>query len=125
MLGAVLREVQLRFLEDGDEVGEALHLAGPFAEFVWVVEVRKISAGQAGIGVNGGAGSTCVLILLPMSLSPLRATMSLKLAPFGIVTGGAKSSVSPYLSDDIFDEQHEQDVVLVLTGIHATAQLIA
>ena len=54
MLGAVLREVQLRFLEDGDEVGEALHLGRPFAEFVWVVEVRNISAGQAGIGVNEG-----------------------------------------------------------------------
>jgi hypothetical protein len=44
--------------------------------------------------------------------------MSLKLAPFGIVTGGAKSSESPYL-------QHEQDVVLVLAGIHAAAQFIA
>ena len=40
----------------------------------------------------------CVLILSPMSLLPLRATMSLKLAPFGIVTGGAKSSELPYLS---------------------------
>ena len=39
-----------------------------------------------------------VLILSPMSLLPLRAIMSLKLAPFGIVTGGAKSSLLPYLS---------------------------
>ena len=27
VLGAVLREIQLRLLEDGDQVGEALHLA--------------------------------------------------------------------------------------------------
>ena len=39
-----------------------------------------------------------VLILSPMSLLPFSATMSLKLAPLGIVTGGAKSVVSPYLS---------------------------
>ena len=42
---------------------------------------------------------TWVLILSPMSLLPLRATMSLKLAPGGMVTGGAKSSESPYLSE--------------------------
>ena len=42
---------------------------------------------------------TWVLILSPMSLLPLRATMSLKLAPVGMVTGGAKSSESPYLSE--------------------------
>ncbi len=35
---------------------------------------------------------TWVLILSPMSLLPLSATMSLKLAPFGMTTGGAKSS---------------------------------
>ncbi|MCY1378694.1 hypothetical protein D9M69_663510 [compost metagenome] len=39
-----------------------------------------------------------VLILSPMSLLPLRAIMSLKLAPSGMTTGGAKSSLSAYLS---------------------------
>ena len=39
-----------------------------------------------------------VLILSPMSLLPLRAIMSVKLAPFGMVTGGAKSALLPYLS---------------------------
>ena len=42
---------------------------------------------------------TWVLILSPMSLLPLSATMSLKLAPLGMTTGGAKSSESPYLSE--------------------------
>ena len=41
---------------------------------------------------------TWVLILSPMSLLPLSAIMSLKLAPLGIVTGGAKSVLLPYLS---------------------------
>ena len=39
-----------------------------------------------------------VLILSPMSALPLSATMSLKLAPSGMTTGGAKSSLLPYLS---------------------------
>ncbi len=39
-----------------------------------------------------------VLIRSPMALLPLSAIMSLKLAPLGILTGGAKSSLSPYLS---------------------------
>ncbi len=29
------------------------------------------------------------------------------------------------LIGDVFDEQHEQDIVLVLAGIHAAAQFIA
>ena len=41
---------------------------------------------------------TCVLILSPMSLLPRNSSMSLKLAPLAIVTGGAKSVLSPYLS---------------------------
>ena len=67
----------------------------------------------------------CVLILSPMSLLPLSASMSLKLAPLGIVTGGAKSLAVAVLVGDVLDEQHEQDVVLVLAGIHAAAQFIA
>ena len=39
-----------------------------------------------------------VLILSPISNLPLSATMSLKPTPGGMSTGGAKSSLSPYLS---------------------------
>ena len=41
---------------------------------------------------------TWVLILSPMSSLPLSATMSLNDAPGGMTTGGAKSSLLPYLS---------------------------
>ena len=41
---------------------------------------------------------TCVLILSPMSLLPRSSSMSVKLAPLGIVTDGAKSELFPYLS---------------------------
>ncbi len=49
--------------------------------------------------------------------------MSPKLAPFGMMTGGAKCVVVTVLVRDVLDEQHEQDVVLVLAGIHAATQL--
>ena len=42
-----------------------------------------------------------------------------------MTTGGAKSVVVAVFVGDVFDEQHEQDVVLVLAGIHAAAQFIA
>lgn len=41
-----------------------------------------------------------------------------------MVTGGVKSCESLYLSK-MFDEQNEQDVVLLLAGIHTAAKLIA
>jgi hypothetical protein len=62
-----------------------------------VVEVGEVAAGQAALASISG-WMIWVLILSPMSLLPLRAIMSLKLAPGGMVTGGAKSSLLPYLS---------------------------
>ena len=41
-IGAVLREIERRVLEDGDEVGEALHHLLAAAELVRVVEVRHV-----------------------------------------------------------------------------------
>ena len=41
-----------------------------------------------------------------------------------MMTGGAKSAVAVFVGD-VLDEQHEQDVVLVLAGIHAAAQFVA
>ena len=47
--------------------------------------------------------------------------MSLKPAPLGDRNSwGEVIGVAP-LVGDVFDEQHEQDIVLVLAGIHATA----
>ena len=49
--------------------------------------------------------------------------MSVKLAPLGIRRG--EVSAVAVLVGDVLDEQHEQDVVLVLAGVHAAAELIA
>jgi hypothetical protein len=42
VIGTVLREIQLRLLEDGDLVGKALHLGRPFAEFVREIKVCPV-----------------------------------------------------------------------------------
>ena len=57
---------------------------------------KSLRANRALASTSGAM--TWVLILSPMSLLPRSASMSLKLAPLGIVTGGAKSSLLPYLS---------------------------
>jgi hypothetical protein len=51
--------------------------------------------------------------------------MSLKLAPFGDGDRRREVVAVAVLVADVLDEQHEQDVVLVLAGIHAAAQFIA
>ena len=52
VLGAVLREIERGVLEDGDEVAELLDLLRAVAEFVRVVEVGEVAAGEAGVGVD-------------------------------------------------------------------------
>ena len=49
--------------------------------------------------------------------------MSLKLAPGGMVMGAY--GIAGVLVADILDEEQDQDVVLVLAGIHAAAEFVA
>ena len=56
VLGAVLREIELRLLEDGDQVGQALDLAPTLAELVRVVEVRESRCGRGGSWRRSAAG---------------------------------------------------------------------
>lgn len=58
------------------------------------------------------------------SSAAIPATMFLKPAPRGMVTGG-EDVRSAVLVGDVLDEQHEQDIVLVLAGVHAAAKLVA
>ena len=64
-----------------------------------------------------------LLIWSPMSVLPLSATMSAKLAPSGMVIG-AYGCAGVFVAD-VLDEQQDEDVVLVLAGVHAAAQLVA
>jgi hypothetical protein len=47
----------------------------------------------------------------------------MKLAPGGMVMG--REGLAGVLVADVLDEQQDEDVVLVLAGIHAAAKLIA
>ena len=58
-----------------------------------------------------------------MSGLPLSATMSLKLAPFG--NRDRRVGHAGVFVADVFDEEQDEDVVLVLAGIHAAAQFVA
>ena len=80
-LGAVLGEVEGRVLEDGDQVGEPVDHLLAVAELGGVIEVGEV--GEL-LALASGA-MIFLLIWSPMSLLPLRATMSLKLAPGGTV----------------------------------------
>jgi hypothetical protein len=85
-------------LKDTDQVAETLHHRLPLAELVRIVEIRKSLRARLGVGVNQRLNNLRVDLVADILL-PLRATMSLKLALGGMVTGGAKSSESQYLSD--------------------------
>ena len=57
---------------------------------------KSLRASRSFASISGWM--TCVLIRSPRPGLPLSATMSAKLAPFGMTTGGAKSALLPYLS---------------------------
>lgn len=52
VLGPILREVERGVLEDGDQVGQALHHGIAFAELVRVVEVWEVAAREARVGLD-------------------------------------------------------------------------
>ena len=64
-----------------------------------------------------------LLILSPISLSPLSATMSSNEPPVGHVDQAVRVGLG--LVRHVLHEQQRQDVVLVLGGVHAAAQLVA
>ena len=124
MFGAVLREVEFRLLEDADQVGQSLDHRRAFAELVGVVEVGEVAFRQAGIGIDQRGDD--------LGIDPV-ADIALALEGDHVLEAGARRDghrrrevvAVAVLVADVFDEQHEQDIVLVLAGIHAPAQLVA
>ena len=118
-LGPVPGEVQRLVLEDGDEVGEPLHhlLAGP--ELGGVVEVRQV--GQL-VGVGQGGEDALVDLVADVGLALQRHHVLEARARRDGDGGVGQAGV---LVADVLDEQQDQDIVLVLAGVHAAAQLVA
>ena len=124
VLRAVLREVELGLLEDADEVGQPVDHRLAFAELVRVVEVGEVAAGEAGVRVDQRLDDLGVDLVADVALA-LEGDHVLEAGTLGDSDGRCEVVAVAVLVGDVLDEQHEQDVVLVLAGIHAAAQFIA
>ena len=118
-VSAVLREIERLVLEDGDQVGEPVHHLLAAAELGGVVEVREI--GQlVGVGQRGDD------LLVDLVADIARALEAEHVFEAGAGRDGdRREGLADVFVADVLDEQQDQDVVLVLTGVHAAAQLIA
>ena len=118
-VGAVLREVEGGVLEDGDEVGEALHHLLAAAELVRVVEVRHV--GQL-VRLRERPEDLLVDLVADVGLALERDHVG-KARAFR--DGDGRVGLAGVAVADVFHEQQDEDVVLVLAGIHAAAQFVA
>ena len=114
----------MRVFENRDEVAELLDLLGAVAEFVRVVEVGEVAAGEAGVGVDKRLDDLSVDQVADVAVA-LERDHVLEARALGDNNWWLEAVVVRVFVGYVFDEQHEQDVVLVLAGIHATAQFIA
>jgi len=124
VIGAVVAKVQFGFFKDGNQIAQTLDHRRAFAEFVGVVEIGKIAARQLGIGRNqrlDDAGIDAIANIGPA----LERHHIRKRRAFGNDHRRDEIGARGILVADVFDEQHEQHIILVLAGIHAAAQLIA
>jgi hypothetical protein len=85
------------FLEDADQVGEAIDHLLAVAELVRVVEVGKVAARQPAVGVDQRLDDLGVDLVADVALALERDHVP-EAGAGRDVTGGAKSSLSPYLS---------------------------
>ena len=118
-IGSVLGEVEGRFLKDGNEAGESVyHLlaAAEFGGFIEVREVREI------VGFRQWGDDLLVNLIADIGLA-LELDHVLKARPRGNCDWGKLDS--GVFVADVLDEKQDEDVVLVLAGIHAAAKFIA
>ena len=99
-------------------------IACAFAELVRVVEVGEVAAGEAGVGVDQRLDDLGVDLVADVALALERDHVLEARALRNDDRRGEVVAVAVFVGD-VLDEQHEQDVVLVLAGIHAAAQFIA
>lgn len=124
VLGAVLREIQLRFLENADQVRQPVHHRLAFAELVRIVEVGEVAAGEPLIGLHERRNDLDVDLVADAGL-PLQRDHVLEARALGDGDGRGELRAVAVLVGDVLDEEHEQNVVLVLTRVHAAAEFIA
>ena len=89
-----------------------------------VVEVGEVAAGEPRIGVDQRLDDLGVDLVADVALA-LERDHVLEARALGDRDRRGEVVAVAVLVGDVLDEQHEQDVVLVLAGIHAAAQLVA
>ena len=124
VLGSVLREIQLGLLENANQIAQAIHHRLTFTELVRVIEVREVAACKARIGIDQWLNDLCIDLVANIALA-LEGDHVLEARSRRNSDWRGKVIRVTVLVGDVLDEQHEQDVVLILAGIHAAAELIA
>ena len=119
--GAVAAEVERRGVEDGDEVGEAVHHLLALAELVRVVEVGDVDHALEIVGL-GELGDDLVHLVADLLVALERDHVG-EAAALGHVEQVVL--LAGRLVGDVLHEQQDEDVVLVLRGVHAAAQFVA
>ena len=121
---AVLGKVELFVLKDGDERRQAVHHLLARSELGGVVEVREVRTGQRGaVDVDDGLDDLLVDLVADIG-PPFEQAHVGKAGACGHVEGGKGPGIGK-LVRYVFDEQHEQHIVLVQAGIHAAAKGVA
>ncbi len=114
-IGAVLREIERRVLEDGDQFAQALDHFLAAAELAGIVEVRHVGE-FVGVGQRGDDPLVDQVADLGIALERHHVGK----AGTGRHLDGCKSLIGVLVAD-VLDEQHDQYVVLILAGVHAAA----
>ena len=118
-VGAVLREIERLVLEDGDEIGEPLDHFPAAAELRGVVEI-----GQVGELVGIGQRGDDALVDLVADVGAAFQRDHVGKARAGGNGDGCEGHAREFVAD-VFDEEEDEDVILVLARIHAAAQFVA
>jgi len=120
-LGTVTAKVEGRVVENGDEVRQSIHHVFTLAQFVRVVEVRNVDHALEIIRLGqlrDDLVHPLANFLIPLERNHVGETATLGHVEQVILLAGG-------FIRDVFHEQQDEDIILVLRGVHAAAQFIA
>ena len=118
-VGAVAAEIES--LEDGHELGEAIHHVLGFAELGGVVEIGDVDDALKLVGVGeliDGDVDLIAYLLVALQSREIGEAAARRDGDQAVLRAGI-------FIRDVFDEQQDQHVVLVLRGIHSAAEFVA
>ena len=120
-LGAVLAEVEAGVLEDRHQVGKAVHHLFAAAQLVRVVEVGDVDRTLEVVGL-GQPGDDLVDLVADLLVPLERDHVGKAAAGWNLDQRIGLAGISV---GDVFDEEQDEDVILVLRGVHPAAQFVA